>query len=49
LIALLQAQSITVVTFASDEAVASHHDLRLLIESDGTWRVQPIRIERPSP
>jgi putative ATP-binding cassette transporter len=49
LIGLLQAQSITVVTFASDERLAAHHDLRLLIESDGTWRVEPTRPGGPRP
>ena len=47
LIGLLQEQSITVVTFASDEALAARHDLRLVLEADGKWSAQPIRIESP--
>ena len=42
---LLAARSIAVVTFAPEDTLAAHHDLRLLIETDGTWRVQPSRIE----
>jgi putative ATP-binding cassette transporter len=37
---LLTRQSITTVTFASDDALAGQHDLRLVLEADGTWRVE---------
>jgi putative ATP-binding cassette transporter len=47
LIGLLHERSITVVTFAPDEALAAHHDLRLVLEAGGTWSTQPIHIERP--
>jgi putative ATP-binding cassette transporter len=47
LIELLQERSITVVTFAADEALADHHALRLVLEANGTWTSQPIHIERP--
>jgi hypothetical protein len=39
--------SITVVTFAPDEALAAHHELRLVLEAGGMWSAQPIHIERP--
>jgi putative ATP-binding cassette transporter len=39
----LATRSITAVTFASDDALASHHDIRLLLETDGTWGAHPIR------
>jgi putative ATP-binding cassette transporter len=42
---LLATQSITVVTFAPEDTLAADHDLRLVIETDGTWQVQPIRVE----
>lgn len=47
LIELLQERSVTVVTFASDEALAANHNLRLTIEAGGKWSTQPIHIERP--
>ena len=46
LIELLQERSITVVTFASDEALAAHHDQRLVLEAGGLWSAQSIHIER---
>lgn len=46
---LLAAQAITVVTFAPEDTLAAEHDLQLVIETDGTWHVQPIRDEsRPA-
>jgi len=48
LIGLLQERSITVVTFAPDEALAAHHDLRLVLESGGMWNAQSIHVERPA-
>jgi vitamin B12/bleomycin/antimicrobial peptide transport system ATP-binding/permease protein len=41
----LRTRSITAVTFASDDALAAHHDIRLVLETDGTWGMQPIRTE----
>jgi vitamin B12/bleomycin/antimicrobial peptide transport system ATP-binding/permease protein len=41
----LRMRSITAVTFASDDALAAHHDIRLVLETDGTWGMQPIRTE----
>jgi putative ATP-binding cassette transporter len=42
---LLAADSITAVTFASDDVLAAQHDLRLVIESSGTWHLRPVRAE----
>lgn len=39
----LAARSVTAVTFASNDALAAHHDVRLLLETDGTWRTQAIQ------
>jgi putative ATP-binding cassette transporter len=39
----LEARSITAVTFTSDDTLAAHHDIRLLLESDGTWATQRIQ------
>lgn len=36
-------RSITAVTFASDDALVAHHDIRLVLESGGGWETQPIR------
>ena len=47
LLGLLEERSITVVTFAPDDALAAHHDLRLVLEAGGTWSAQPIHIESP--
>ena len=47
LLGLLEARSITVVTFAPDDALAGHHDVRLVLEAGGTWSAQPIHIESP--
>ncbi|HEY5755619.1 MAG TPA: SbmA/BacA-like family transporter [Steroidobacter sp.] len=33
----LRTRSITAVTFASDDTLADHHDIRLLLQNDGTW------------
>jgi vitamin B12/bleomycin/antimicrobial peptide transport system ATP-binding/permease protein len=33
----LRTRSITAVTFASDDTLADHHDIRLLLQDDGTW------------
>ena len=46
LIGLLQAQKIGVVTFAPDDALASHHELRLVLEAGGTWSTEPIHDRR---
>jgi putative ATP-binding cassette transporter len=45
LIGKLAARSITAVTFASDDALAACHDLRLVLEAGGAWSAQPIRKE----
>jgi putative ATP-binding cassette transporter len=42
---LLAVQSITLVTFSSDRALASLHDLQLTLDAGGTWSIQPIRME----
>jgi len=42
---LLQEQSITVVTFAPKDTHAADHERRLVIEADGTWKVQPVHAE----
>jgi hypothetical protein len=42
--AMMQERSITV---AFHEALAAHHDLRLVLKAGGIWSVQPIPIERP--
>jgi putative ATP-binding cassette transporter len=42
---LLAAQSITVVTFAPEGTLAADHDQRLVIETDGSWHLQPARAE----
>jgi putative ATP-binding cassette transporter len=47
MIGLLQERSITVITFAPDDALAARHDLRLVLEAGGTWSVQPLHVERP--
>jgi putative ATP-binding cassette transporter len=39
----LAAQSITVVTFASDRALAARHDARIALAADGSWRFEPLR------
>jgi putative ATP-binding cassette transporter len=41
----LATRSITAVTFASDDALAAHHDIRLVLGTDGTWRTQATRTE----
>jgi len=45
LIGLLAKRSITVVTFASDDALATCHDRRLVLEAGATWSAQPIHRE----
>jgi len=45
LIGLLTRRSITVVTFASDEALSACHDQRLVLGTGATWSVQPIHRE----
>ena len=47
LLGLLAERSITVVTFAPDDALAAQHDLRLVLEAGGTWSAQPIHTESP--
>jgi putative ATP-binding cassette transporter len=42
---LLASQSITVVTFAADMALAAQHDARLELGDGGSWTWQPIREE----
>jgi putative ATP-binding cassette transporter len=42
LIGLLAARSITVVTFALDDALAACHEQRLVLEAGATWSAQPI-------
>lgn len=46
---LLAAQSIAAVTFAADDALAARHDIRLLLDTAGAWRVQAPRDERRRP
>ena len=43
---LLAKHSITGVTFAPDGPLAAAHDVRLVLEADGTWQTQRIRRER---
>jgi putative ATP-binding cassette transporter len=45
LLSVLEGQSITVVTFAADDALAAHHHLRVVLETDGSWSVRPIHME----
>jgi putative ATP-binding cassette transporter len=45
LIGLLAEHAITVVTFASDDALAACHDQRLVLEAGATWSTQPIQRE----
>jgi putative ATP-binding cassette transporter len=45
----IRARSITAVTFASDDALASHHDIRLVLGDEGTWGTQPIRADSEAP
>ncbi|MFI4941670.1 MAG: ABC transporter ATP-binding protein/permease [Burkholderiales bacterium] len=42
----LAEQSITVVTFASDPALAARHDARIALAADGSWSFEPL--PRPS-
>jgi putative ATP-binding cassette transporter len=44
---LLAKQSITAITFAADEGLADRHDVRLVLDADTTWSVQPLASERP--
>ena len=39
----LAEQSITVVTFASDPALAARHDARIALAADGSWSFEPLR------
>ena len=39
----LAGQSITVVTFASDPALAARHDARIALAADGSWSFEPLR------
>jgi putative ATP-binding cassette transporter len=39
----LAEQSITLVTFASDPALAARHDARIALAADGSWSVEPLR------
>jgi hypothetical protein len=39
----LAEQSITVVTFASDPALATRHDARIALAADGSWSFKPLR------
>jgi putative ATP-binding cassette transporter len=39
----LARRAITLVTFASDPALADRHDLRLSLTGDGAWRMEPLR------
>ena len=39
----LARQSITVVTFASDPALAALHDARIALAADGSWSFEPLR------
>jgi putative ATP-binding cassette transporter len=45
MIGLLAARSITVVTFALDDALAECHHQRLVLEIGATWSAQPIQRE----
>jgi putative ATP-binding cassette transporter len=45
MLALLAKQSITIVTFASDDTLAPAHHRRLLLDADGTWSTHPILAE----
>jgi hypothetical protein len=44
-IELLARRSITVVTFAPDDALAACHDQRLVLDSDTTWSAEPVQRE----
>lgn len=39
----LAEQSITIVTFASDPALAARHDARIALAADGSWSFEPLR------
>ena len=39
----LSEQSVTVVTFASDPALAARHDARIALAADGSWSFEPLR------
>jgi putative ATP-binding cassette transporter len=45
LMGLLARRSITVVTFAPDDALAACHDQKLVLEAGTTWSIQAIRHE----
>jgi putative ATP-binding cassette transporter len=42
LMGLLAKRSIATITFASDDVLAAHHHLHLVLEAGGRWNVQPI-------
>src|SRR5262249_140532 len=40
----LQTRSITPLPFQSDDTRAAYHDIRLLLEPNGTWKTQRIHV-----
>ena len=40
---LLAAKSITAITFAADDALATRHDARLELAATGAWTWRPIK------
>jgi len=46
---LLSQQSVAVVTFASDPALAARHDTRIALADDGSWSFAPLRLAGATP